>query len=349
MKSSTETQILRYLRQPLRYDWRKKLARCLGIYSENAAETVRGIVLYQGDCGLERSGFVDYNTRLRLIEDFPILRLQSVGNMLDERCIADESQSEHAIYDGLKEILLLHDSVVFEEDDCPQILSIRGVERRGCGWFRTESAKNFLQSSYGMRTHFSSNKRKYADTLTAVMWHDGGVSRVRLFCGVSNPNSVWPYGTAHLANGQYFYRIGRHRTRERGHIESVLDASRNWPEGWVFDVASDSVQYIALEGTSSIEVIRSHGESLDLSEDDYRNAEIGIAHAEPVYVDVQRIKINIHTCAEGHASSLGCQNILPNDYAEFMSILTSCRERQIERYGCEVEIPYTLCDASYIE
>ncbi|MBQ9394681.1 MAG: hypothetical protein IJU23_04080 [Proteobacteria bacterium] len=344
-----ETRILRYLHQPLRYDWRKKLARCLEIDSDNVVDMVRALADYQTDCGLKPSGFVDCETRLRLIEEFPVLRLQCIGNHLDERCIVDESQTESGIFDCLKHILLSQDSIVFEEAYCPQILAIRGVERRGHGWFQTGSASRFVQTPFGARTHFSSNKNNYQDTLMAVMWCEPGMQRVRLFSGVCNPSSLWPHGTAHLASGQYFFKIGRHRTRETAHIESVRSASLQWPQDWVFDNTNDSIQYIALEGTSSIEVIRSHGDYLDLCEDDFFKAETGIAHADPVYVDAQRIKINIHTCAVDHASSLGCQNILPQDYADFMSSLLDCRRKQIERYGFEVEIPYTLCDASYIE
>ena len=343
-----EARILRYLHQPLRYDWRKKLARCLEIDSENVSALVQALADYQIDWGLKASGFVDCETRMRLIEDFPCLRLQCIGNHLDERCIVDETQTESAVFDSLKNILLEQDSIVFEDAYCPQILAIRGVEHRGHRWFQTDSAGMYVQNPFGARAHFSSDKHNYNDTLMAVMWCDCGEKRVHLFSGVCNPNSVWPHGTAHLANGQYFFRIGRHRTRETSHIESVRAASLQWPKDWVFDNTNDSIQYIALEGTSSIEVIRSHGNYIDLCEDDYFKAEIGIAQADPVYVDAQRIKINIHTCAVDHASSLGCQNILPQDYAEFISILLECRRMQIERYGFEVEIPYTLCDASYI-
>ena len=65
-------------------------------------------------------------------------------------------------------------------------------------------------------------------------------------------------------------------------------------------------------------------------------------------MDAYKIKINIHTCAFNHASSLGCQNILPQYYTDFIQTLERLANRQRETMGFALDIMYSLIDASCI-
>ncbi len=335
-----------YSRQNLRHDWRRRLERALE--SDGIRSTVQALCRFQSDHALTPTGFVDTPTRLLLIRAFPELALQIVGPHTEEHVIVDESQSETQISLRIESILEDCSSDRFDLDDFAQILAIRGVRRCGKVWRRTSSAAEFLSQPCGARLHFSSAKSDYNDSLFAVLWREQGARRVRIFSGTVNPNAIWPAGTSHLAAGQYFFKIGRHRTRDIDHIQSVEAMSPRWPSSWIFDRASDSIQYLALEMTSPVEVIRSTGESLDISDEDIWRAEQKIAEQDPAFTDTLRIKINIHTCAPNHASSLGCQNIRPDDYADFMNILSRCAENQRKRYGFSNDIAYTLVDSSFI-
>lgn len=344
--NSADAQFL-YERQSLCYDWRKRLEAHLNAC--DSASAVQQLCAFQRDFGLMQTGIVDAQTRLKLIKTFPDLSIQLIGKHLEPRCIFSALLSDSAIYDKCEAIVKTQRGLVLNDENCAQILAIRGIKRTHKGIFQTESAQAILKEQYGHRTHFCSAKPEYIDSAFVVFWRENSAKKALIFDGTVNPCSIWPYGTSHLNNGQYFFKLGRHRTRERAHIEAVVETSSNWPENWVFDRSEDSIQYIALEGTSDIEVIRSTGESLDISEDDIRKAETAIAHRNSAFVDVQQIKINIHTCALGHASSLGCQNIVPNHYQPFISQLVALRDIQQDLYGFAREIPYTLIDASMIE
>ena len=335
----------------LRWDWCRKLERCLDIPYLNYQIWPNKLKEFQSGFGLEPTGFVDGPTRLKLANSFPILGIELIGTKLNPRCLIQTAQTERMIAYIIEDILVSQDSYIPDIDYAPVILAIRGVELGASGWCQTASARAFASQSYGYRTHFSADKTNYNDALFAIHWYESGKARVRLFMGSVNPNAIWPHGTAHLANGTYLYRIGKHRTREKDHIEAVLEKIKTqaWPSEWLYERTDDSVQYIALESASQIEVIRSHGDSLDISTEDLQHSLLAIASRAATYVDAQRIKINIHSCALDHASSLGCQNILPEDYAHFMGVLVRLQKKQRQKYGVELDIPYCLTDASMID
>ncbi|MBR4984126.1 MAG: hypothetical protein IKY83_00095 [Proteobacteria bacterium] len=339
----------------IRYDWLGRLCACLNTDRAGYPQKLRD---WQGANGLAPTGFIDAQTRLKLIEDEAFnndlttrLKIRTYGvdkNLWRTTCALSTSGTEAALYDRLTDILLALHSYVPEEPFSASILAIRGVTPSGDGYHHTESARMFAQQPYGARTHFSSNKADYADSLFALMTREGKEKHVQCFMGVTSPCSIWPHGTAHLCLGQYFYKIGKHRTREPAHIETAEAMFRNriWPENWLYERTEDSIRYAALEGTSQIEVVRSTGDSLDISPSDIARAEREIAERNPAFVDAQTIKINIHSCSQTHASSLGCQNILPEDYRDFLGTLMRIADLQTDRYGFALDIPYTLCDAS---
>lgn len=332
----------------IRYDWLGRLCACLNTDRASYPQRLRD---WQGDNGLAPTGFIDAPTRLKLIEFFEPLRIRTVGeNLWRTTSVLSTSGTEAAQYDRLTDILRAQHSFVPEEPFSASILAIRGIAPSADGYYQTESARMFAQQQYSERTHFSSNKADYADSLFALMTREDGEKHVQFFMGVTSPCSIWPAGTAHLCLGQYFYKIGRHRTREPAHIEAAeaMFQSSIWPENWLYERTEDSIRYAALESTSQIEVVRSAGDSLDLSLDDIARAEREIAARNPTFVDAQTIKINIHSCSQTHASSLGCQNILPEDYRDFLGTLMRIADLQTDRYGFALDIPYTLCDASEI-
>lgn len=344
-----EDSLLRNTYLGLKYDWVQKLMRQLGLEFGDWRRLSQEIEAFQAAEGLDVTGLMTAQTRLNWIARYPDFGLHLLGEHLSPgRCLLTESGEYVDVLERIGTWGKARCAFLPEMPYSAYIWAIRGVIRDGNGhWVQTDSAWRFMQSSYGHRDHFSSAKADYADTCFVLIWHDlSGKAYFQTFEGTANPGSIWPNGTAHLCTGQYFYKLGRHRTRERDHIRAVLESAHKWPEHWVTDKTEDSVQYFALESTSPIEVVRSTGQSLDISEDDILRAEIGIAHREPTYVDPYRIKINIHTCATEHASSLGCMNILPEQYAECMRTLESLSVSQREKYGFMLDIPFYLCDAS---
>ncbi|MBO4349347.1 MAG: hypothetical protein J6A01_00170 [Proteobacteria bacterium] len=339
------------LNNGLRWDWCRKLEKCLGIPPLNYLFWPTKIKEFQAAFALKPTGFIDAPTRLKLADYYRLLDVELVGMHLTPRCLIHSDQTDQNIAYQIENMLVSQDAYIPDIDYAPTILAIRGVEQHQRGWCQTASAMNFASEPYGNRTHFSANKDNYNDALFAIYWRENGNACARLFMGCVNPNHIWPHGTAHLAHGTYLYRIGKHRTREQDHIDAVLEMikTQTWPSEWLLERTEDSVQYVALESVSQIEVIRSHGDCLDISPEDVEHSMFAIASRAPNYVDAQRIKINIHSCAVDHASSLGCQNILPNDYADFMGVLMRLQKIQRQKYGLELDIPYCLADASMID
>ena len=292
---------------------------------------------------------MDAATRLELAASYPVLALLLIGPHLETRPILDITRSESEQYEALAGILRGIDSYVVQRAFAPQLLAIRGVRLCDGIWTQTESAQRFAQEPYGERQHFRSDKPDYADAVMAMMWREDDGEHVRTWPCVVSPNAQWSDGTAHLCNGQYRFKLGRHRTYDRDHIDAVQKLREQWPAEWVYHETAESIQYIALEGTSPIEIVRSTPGYLDISDADIRKAEYEIAHRSAAYIDEQRIKINIHTCALSHASSLGCQNIPAQHYTDFIAALTRLDEIQRRIYGFPLEIPYTLCDATCVE
>ena len=332
----------------LRPDWIHRLCFHFQVTPMDFVACAEKVAKYQGDNRLRMSGFIDAPTRLSLIRDFPELAIQIIGPNTHPRRLIDTSQTESAQYDRITEYLLSMHHLVLSDTDCIQIVGIRGLESKRDGWYQTDSADRFQHQPYGRRDHFTAAKDNYDDTLICLIWKENNVPHVQYFCGISSPNAIWPNGTAHLCPGQYYYKLGRHRTRERDHIRAVLDTQILWPNDWIYDVTPDSVQYIALESASPIEVIRSHDRSLDLSPEDIETAERAIASRQPDYTNENLIKINIHTCAHNHASSLGCQNIKPTDYYDFIQTLLRITNIQKQYFGFAPDIPYSLIDASFL-
>lgn len=333
----------------LKIDWLNKLCHHMDVPFGDLISCTEKIFDYQNDKGLPASGIIDAQTRLSLIEEFTDLAIQIIGPNTASRLIIDTTQTESGQYHRLTEILSDHNHLVLSERDCIQIVAIRGLKREQNGWYQTNSADQFTKSPYGTRDHFSSAKQDYDDTLICLVWREDNIPHIQYFQGISNPCSIWPSGTSHLCTGQYGYKMGRHRTREPDHIKAVLEFQTFWPQDWLYDVTPDSVQYIALESTSPIEVIRSHDNSLDISDDDIQTAEIAIAERRPNYTNENYIKINIHTCAVDHASSLGCQNIKPVDYYDFIQTLLRVTEKTKSQHGFPLNILYSLMDASFLK
>lgn len=331
----------------LRTDWLGKLCHVLGCERSKPLELIQAVVAFQREHGITPSGVVGSQTRLKLEEVFDI-GPRLLGPQLEEHCVFDESQTEEALHQRCEAIVHASFAQVYRLAHLPQMLAIRGVRRLGRAYWQTSSAQQFASSPYGERSHFSAAKPDYDDAVLALFWREPQ-RRVRLFSAVVNPASLWPEGTAHLIDGQYFYRIGKHRTYECAHIEAIRSMASSWPKTWIYDDSGDSIQYIALESTSPIEVVRSRVGTLDIDADDLKRAQIAIAQRQADYVDHLKIKINIHSSAFGQASSLGCQNIAPQDYQELMDILLEQAQKAKASLGMVPELPYTLIDASKLD
>lgn len=333
-------------RLPVRVDWWRKLARVLGVCAEDGMELTRRLASFAEKQRVSGDGLLTPELHRELIRVYPELGIRLIGEHLERRLLLDAT-SEIALYDACIDVVRRADGYVFETPYVPQLLAIRGCERRGAEIWQTDSAARFCASPYGVRDHFSSAKTPFLDTIMVLFWRDSA-KHARVFDAASNPNFIWNDGTAHLCDGQYTFRLGRHRTYNRAHIDAVVCASQQWPCEWVYELDDEHVRYIALEGTSAVNVVRSSGTSLDISEEDVCRAEDGIGAFEAKYVDQLKIKINIHTCPLGEASSLGCQNIANDEYGEFIRLLTEIERGGCERAGYALELWYTLIDASKV-
>lgn len=331
----------------VKIDWWRRLDAALSLDSSHFFHRTEALQVYQRHHHLPANGILTAQTRLSLIRDFPILRIPCIGPHLQTRSILSEKISESTQYDVLADYASSQFARLSSLDSVPNLIAIRGVSRKKNEWFQTDSAALFASSPFGSRSHFSSHKPDFADALLALLWRQNHVKHVRLFPCVVNPQAIWQHGTAHLNIGQYQYKLGKHRTRDIEHMHAARAIAPHI-QNFIIDDTNDSVQYIALEGTSPIEIIRSSGTSLDISQEDIERAEIAIAKRQPDFVDHCHIKINIHTCAFSRASSLGCQNILPGDYPEFIQTLLDLRVAQIDLYGFPIDFSYILIDASFL-
>lgn len=339
----------------LRIDWMRRLGRLLSesfgrkCDVASGAGLARAIAEFECEMGIEPTGIVARATRKALIAQFESLGVRWIGPNL-ESGVLFSWQTEATLYERYCENVERLDGAWMRRDYALQLVGLRGVRLRSRCLERTDSAMRFAQSAYGDRQHLSADKPDYFDSAMGLFWVENGVKHAQLYRCVVNPASVWAQGTAHLNNGQYAYGVGRHRTRDSAHIDAVRRyADISWDKSWIYDDSGDSVQYIALVGTSPIEVVRSTGASLDVSDADIARAESAFADRTPEYVDAQKIRINIHSCAENKPSSLGCQNIAPEDYASLMSTILRLTELQRRRYGFELPIEYFLSDGSWFE
>lgn len=339
----------------LRIDWMRRLGRLLSesfgrkCDVASGAGLARAIAEFECEMGIEPTGIVACATRKALIAQFESLGVRWIGPNL-ESGVLFSWQTEATLYERYCENVERLDGAWMRRDYALQLVGLRGVRLRSRCLERTDSAMRFAQSAYGDRQHLSADKPDYFDSAMGLFWVENGVKHAQLYRCVVNPASVWAQGTAHLNNGQYAYGVGRHRTRDSAHIDAVRRyADISWDKSWIYDDSGDSVQYIALVGTSPIEVVRSTGASLDVSDADIARAESAFADRTPEYVDAQKIRINIHSCAENKPSSLGCQNIAPEDYASLMSTILRLTELQKRRYGFELPIEYFLSDGSWFE
>lgn len=333
-------------RLPVRLDWWRKLAKCLDADPQTARSLCTKLDDYSQSHRLASSGLLTPELRLQLIRDFPTLRLQLIGPQTHERLLIG-LHSEAQIYDACEEIVRANDGSTFVTPFVPQLLAIRGAYLKNNEIWQSASAGQFATQNYGFRTHFSSAKTPFCDSVFVLFWR-GPEKHAICFEGTVNPNSIWSAGTAHLCDGQYTFRLGKHRTYSRAHIDGVLSACPNWPDEWIYESDDEHVRYIALEGTSPVTVVRSHGDSLDIDETDLDRAENQIASFDPTFTDCNRIKINIHTCPLDCASSLGCQNIRLDQYREFIQTIFQLESASKAQFGYAFETWYTLVDASKV-
>lgn len=332
-------------RLPLRPDWRRALCRIAANADDNGL--ARFLAEFAQSHAIGGHGLLTPALRRALVRQFPELGIRLLGPHLSPRFLLGTA-NEMCLYDRCEAIVQAHDGLTFATPFVPQILALRGCRLGPSGdIFQTDSAQRFAAMPYGARDHFSSQKNLWCDTIFVLFWRDPQ-KHARIFEGTSNPNSVWPEGTAHLCDGQYTFRLGRHRTFSRPHIDAVLERREIWPSEWIFEHDEEHVRYIALEGVSPVHVVRGSGEALDLSEEDILRAETGFSEFDPKYTDTQRIKINIHTCPADAASSLGCQNIHPDQYADFIARLTRLEASSRQAYGFVAETWYMLLDASKV-
>lgn len=333
-------------------DWMNRLARWL---SQEDGDCVSGetlacrIAAFELEAGLAPTGIVTRETRLALLDKCPSLRIRLIGPNIGSGAFFSW-QTEQVLYDYFREGIERLGGIWTCREGAVQLVGLRGAHCNGQTLIRTDGVRQFSNLPYGERLHFSSAKPDYFDSLMGMFWTESREKHARIFRCVVNPASVWDAGTAHLNNGQYAYCVGKHRTRDVAHIDAVRHyAGLSWQKSWITDDTGDSVQYLALVGCAPVEVIRSSGNSLDISPDDIDRAEKAIAARIPEYVDAQKIRINIHSCAQDRASSLGCQNIAPEDYAEFMSAILRCCEMQKKAFGFALPIAYYLTDSSWFE
>lgn len=332
-------------RLPLRIDWKNTLCRVLGVHAQS--DLTQCLANFAQKHHVAHHGLLTPELRLTLIQTFPDLRIQLLGTKTAPRLLFN-TNDETQLYDNVATIVRARDGNVFDLPYVPQILAIRGASHTNDGRiFQTDSAHAFANTTYGHRTHFSSQKTPFDDTVFILFWRDPQ-KHARIFTGTSNPNMIWPHGTAHLCDGQYTFKLGKHRTFSQPHIDAVLSNASTWPSDWLYERDDKHVRYIALEGISPVNVIRSHDDSLDLSHEDIMRAEHGFAYYDPAYTNTQSIKINIHTCPLHEASSLGCQNILPDQYADFIAHIQMLETQSAQAYGFACETYFTLTDASKI-
>ncbi|MFA5623445.1 MAG: hypothetical protein WC966_00095 [Bradymonadales bacterium] len=334
----------------LRMDWKRKLQAVLCHNTDAwSIKSIQAIIDFQREHPkqLNANGLLCPKTRLLLEERFPVLAETLLGPNLSARVIAKLDSA--SLYNDARATILASSALFWDLPMQAQLLGIRGAKVQN-GYIVQGQEALMAQRALDAGTasdYFSSYGKGFCDCVILCYLDKNSRPHAKAYNAALSPNIAWPQGTAHLRDGQYFYQLGLHRTREIRHMQAIIEYDALSSQApLIFEQNAESVQYRALNAVSEIEVIRSEAGELALSLIDYERSRRAIAERDPRYTSARAIGINIHSCPESHASSQGCQNIPVPQYGDFIAELD--RILKAHPLKSQALIPYTLIEASKI-
>ncbi len=237
--------------------------------------------------------------------------------------------------------------------------------------------QDWIDKSEKYKNYVNDHKDTWDDIVVSLYIDKNGKKIVRERKGSVDPGSTnddankkqkrqnKSAGTAHLIDGQHTFQVGRkHSTSTATHIkiakklvkESGKYTNKNNKEK---DIISGphrkdkhrntykSYAYTALRAHGNQEIFRESQENrydnYHIDQEEFQTSvDDGITKGLRQYVDRSEINANFHSGQEHSSLSLGCQNIPPSEYENFM------KEILEGRAAGQKTILYTLVDASKI-
>lgn len=347
-----------------RLDWVRNLQMELlgqristdGTFDEN---TVYQVARFQWTHGEDIDGKIGPNTRRKLESIYPSLLTTITGEHLDSRVLVPAAAQGPQRFAYWRNIIEEAGGVFQAGAGQINLLGIRGVkiadgtdahQINGTTLpdgtiYQTTSAQDFVTNRAAGRSddHMDGAHTGF-DDLMVSLWIDAeGQLHVQERRGNVDPRSLYTsdrYGTGHLRDGQYAYRVGTHGTGSRSHraaargIEDPNDELRVRNGG-------GRTSYRALVPTRNQEVWRnSAGNDRFISEEEEATSNDRIYSRHNRYMN-NNFAMNIHTSSTDHPNSQGCQNVPADEYLGFMQEIFASTNQD--------NILYTLIDASKIE
>jgi len=392
--------------------------------------TVLAIAKFQKKNGIEATGILNGTTKVTLEKKFPDLQQKLVGGYAvdNNEILVPHGVSQEVKFDYYRNII--ENSGGYFDESQANLLSIRGVvyDEEG-NLTQTTSANTFKKgfkelsnptsnfddgtkhnrSDYTDRkntlgTHFgeSGQDRKNRgnvtrDDLMVTLWMQDGNKNVKENKGSLNPGgSQNDWGEAHMMDGQYQFRFGKHGSSSKSHVKTIKALEENEKKKINAEVEDDHVKYDALRPDSNVNLIRGRKiEDKSLNNNSVReDAQPGILDPERLAfaeesrnidllaltkemeeitnkikegnlskADKSKLKkrkkeiknvmkrynaftspgnaTNIHIGSKSGALSVGCANVDPKDYVDF---ITNIKEQNKE----SKKILFTIIDASKI-
>jgi hypothetical protein len=305
-------------------------------------------------------GIIDSATRRKLEETYPVLLSTVIGAHAEARILVPANANTEDRYGYWKGIIQAAGGVFDSNAMAVNLVGIRGVKISDGSKdhqikgvivpkdtiYQTNSAQDFLDArAVGTpNTHLSGDHKGFNDMIVSLWVDAKGVMNAKERIGNVDPNELYKddeYGTGHLMDGQYSYKLGTHGTKSKTH-KAAVNAIDD-PDNKLGRTTGDDgkLRYAALTPTRNQEVWREHeGNDLSLSEKEETKSRDRIYDRNSRYVNSD-FAMNIHSSSNEHPNSQACMNVPADSYMEFLG--------EIQGSSNKKNILYTLIDASKIE
>jgi hypothetical protein len=323
--------------------------------------TVRAIATFQDAQELGVDGKIGTNTRRRLEQIYPSLLTTVVGENLNERVLIPAGADIQQKYNYYRGIVENAGGVFLTGAGEMNLVGIRGIEVREDGsLWQSDSAAEFAATrgpAGGTSTHLQASTAgggaahdDYIVSLWMVADESGNLTpEVKERQGSVDPASAYNGaerpGTAHLRDGQYAYKTGRHGTRSGSHIGAIDSIAGDEGSREQLNVTGTGGyrQYNALVPTRNQEVWRENRargtNDLHLDAREEADSQEAIYRGDDDHIN-DDFAINIHTSRTNAGNSVACQNVPADQYMDFMTEINGSTNTD--------NILYTLIDASKI-
>jgi len=287
-------------------------------------DLVRVLAIYQLKEGLEADGELGDETLKKLRSDSWIWEDQFKGPGEVGREIISRDATPSERYEYYERLVKKRFGVFREGADEINIIGIRGMQ-------------------YGKQV---SNVVGQSNDTIAIVWRDeDGNRHVREFTGSVDPGIVKtpmnPEGVAHIKDGSYVYKLGRHtHGKDFKELRELRDYASALAQGPPLPGNVLPEDIVIFKGDKTYDALR-QASAVTVYRDTDRIGQKGHGYIEANEMKEHRglFKINMHFSGPSNPRSQGCQ-VIPGarEYVEFIRII---------KQGTNTKaIPYTVVDAS---